>query len=57
MKKQFKCANPNCKKEYNRDKIKRTLGEESMVYLLGYCSSQCYTKVTMARMEETKNNK
>jgi hypothetical protein len=33
-----------CKKEYDKEEVKRTLGEESAVYILDYCSAQCYTK-------------
>jgi hypothetical protein len=33
-----------CGKEYDPNEVKRTLGEESSPYLLGYCSARCYTK-------------
>ena len=36
-----------CGKKYDPAEVKRTLGGESMVYQLGYCSARCYTiKVT-----------
>ena len=33
----------NCLKEYDKKEVARVNGKESMVHLLGYCSSQCYT--------------
>ena len=33
-----------CGERYDLSEVKRKYGEESMVYQLGYCSAQCYTK-------------
>lgn len=33
-----------CKKEVNTEDIRRKYGSCSMVYMLSYCSAQCYTK-------------
>lgn len=33
-----------CETLYDENKVKRSLGVESMVYLLGYCSAGCYTR-------------
>lgn len=33
----------NCLKDYDKKEVARVNGKESMVHLLGYCSSQCYT--------------
>jgi hypothetical protein len=32
----------NCLNEYDKTEVKEVHGKESMVYLLGYCSPQCY---------------
>jgi hypothetical protein len=33
-----------CNRDYNQKDVDRIYGKDSMVALLGYCSSQCYTK-------------
>jgi hypothetical protein len=38
------CKNVDCAKEYDKKLIGRQYGKESYVYILGYCSAQCYTK-------------
>ena len=45
-KKEIRICN-NCKKEYDRKQLKRSLGEYSATYMLGYCSSFCYTDMTI----------
>jgi hypothetical protein len=32
-----------CGELYDQNQVKRSLGKESMVYLLGVCSARCYT--------------
>jgi hypothetical protein len=32
----------NCLNEYDKTEVKEVHGKEIMVYLLGYCSPQCY---------------
>lgn len=39
---ELKCK--QCGKPYILSEIKRIYGEESNIYLLGYCSAKCYTK-------------
>lgn len=36
-----------CKKQVDTDNIRRVYGSCSHVYVLGYCSAQCYTKDTI----------
>ena len=33
-----------CKKEVNTEDVRRKYGSCSVVYMLSYCSAQCYTK-------------
>lgn len=39
----------HCNNHYNKKELTRSLGKESSVVLLGYCSSQCYTKSLQER--------
>lgn len=48
------CKRKSCGKSFDNDNIKRSLGEFSPVYTLGYCSAQCYTKETMEKMMSGK---
>ena len=32
-----------CKKDYEKEKVKRINGRYSSVYLQGFCSARCYT--------------
>ena len=41
------CKNLDCQKEHDGTQIKRSSGEWSTVYLLGYCCARCYTKATI----------
>lgn len=43
--KKSKCK--QCGNEYDLNNVKRSLGKESMPYLLGYCSAKCYTDSTL----------
>ncbi len=45
MENQTKCK--QCEKLHDASKVKRSLGEFSAPYSLGYCSSQCYTAFTI----------
>jgi hypothetical protein len=45
-----------CGKQYDKKGVKRSLGRDSQVYQLGLCSSQCYTKWFMDRLEKEKEN-
>ena len=46
------CKYEKCQKEFDREEVARRYGKDSMVYLLGYCSAQCYTKDTVKGVEE-----
>ena len=49
MKKQEKaiCKYRGCRKEFDMGDVARRYGKDSNVYLLGYCSAQCYTRDTV----------
>ena len=38
------CKWYQCQKEFDRDEVARQYGNDSNVYLLGYCSAYCYTR-------------
>jgi hypothetical protein len=38
------CRRKECGTEFDANTLKRTHGEHSSVYRMGYCSAQCYTK-------------
>ena len=40
------CTCKTCLQSYDKNEVKRTLGKESLPYLLGYCSAFCYTNKT-----------
>lgn len=45
-----------CNKEHSVKNLKRSLGKESIVVLLGFCSAQCYTEsITKIPWKETIN--
>lgn len=48
------CKYHGCQKEYNRDEVARQYGKFSSVFLLGYCSAQCYTKDTVKGSADEK---
>lgn len=48
-----KCKNPKCGEIHSKKAIKRVFGEESMVYIGGYCSSHCYTEVANNKKSNT----
>ena len=49
------CKNPDCKKSHDGFRVLRSLGDDSMPYLMGFCSAQCYTKYTLRHSaKETK---
>ena len=39
-----------CGIQYDKKQVSRTYGKESSVYLLGYCSSKCYTDATVKKI-------
>jgi len=41
------CKNPDCQKEHDGTQVKRSSGEWSTIYLLGYCCARCFTKATI----------
>ena len=47
--KQIECK--FCGKLHDPQQVKRSLGEYSMPYALGYCSAQCYTKAITLKKE------
>lgn len=44
----------NCLKDYDKKEVARVNGKESSVYLLGYCSSQCYTEMVTKLHDQKK---
>ena len=50
----------NCLSVYDKKEVARINGKESMVHLLGYCGSQCYTEMVMKynkkKVEDTTAN-
>ena len=46
------CKYKKCRKEFDRNDVARRYGEDSNVFLLGYCSAQCYTRDTVKGVKE-----
>lgn len=46
------CKYKRCGKEFDRNEVARIYGGLSNVYLLGYCSAQCYTMDTVKGVSE-----
>lgn len=47
-----KCTNPNCGKEYDEKRLKRSMGEDFLTRRC--CSAKCYTEKAMAKGETTE---
>jgi len=45
------CKYEKCLKEFDRNEVARRYGEDSNVYLLGYCSASCYTRDTVKEVD------